>query len=142
MNVVPFKAEHLLALQLQQGQAHAQPFITEDYAHMLEGEYAFTALADGVPIAVGGVTKLWDERGLAWTFVSRNAGAHFVELHKAVKAMLDIVPYRRVEADTPCDFEQGHRWLRMLGFTLEAERMRAFRVDGGDSALYARVRNG
>ena len=38
-----------------------------------------------------------------------------------------------------CEFEQGHRWAKMLGFTMEAERMRAYRPDGGDVALYARV---
>lgn len=140
MTIVPFKAAHLLALQLQPGQDYCVPFITEEYAQLLEGEFAFTAMEGDTPLAVGGVKELWPGRGLCWTFIDHRAGAHFVAIHKAVKALLDIVPYRRVEAETSCEFLPGHRWLRMLGFQMEAERMRAYRVDGGDSALYARVK--
>lgn len=140
MILAPYKAEHLLAMRLQPGQEHCLPYVTEDYAKALEGEFAFTALVDGEPVAVGGVHEVWANRALAWTFIDGRAGKHFLGLHKLVKEILDLVPYRRVEAETSCDFPQGHRWLKMLGFELEAERMRAFRVDGGDSALYARVK--
>lgn len=140
MNIVPYKAEHLMELQLQEGQEYSSVYVTPEYAKALEDQFAFTAMAGDKPVAVGGVCKLWDNRGLAWTFIDQRAGEYFVEIHKAVKRMLDIVPYRRIEAETPCEFKQGHRWLRMLGFKLEAERMVAFRIDGGDSALYARVK--
>lgn len=140
MTVVPYKAEHLLEMVLQPGQEYALPFVTPEHAKALEGEYAFTALVDGRPIAVGGVKELWKNRALCWTFIDRNAGKHFAELHRTVKRLIDLVPYRRLEAETPCDFKQGHRWLKMLGFKLEAERMRAFQIDGSDSSLYAKVR--
>jgi hypothetical protein len=140
MKLVPYKAEHLLALRIQEGQEDCLPYITPEHAFSLEGEWAFTAMEGNTPLAVGGITELWQNRALAWTFIDERAGAHFVELHRIVKRVLALAPYRRVEAETPCDFEQGHRWLRMLGFQLEAERMRAYRVDGGDSALYARVK--
>jgi len=141
MKVIPFKAEHLAQLQIQPGQRDTLSYVTAPaYAKMLEGQFAFTAMVGDEVVAVGGVTELWDNRGLVWSFVDANAGKHFVALHKAVKEVLDFVPYKRLEADTPCEFEAGHRWLRMLGFTMEAPRMRAYRVDGGDSALYAKVR--
>lgn len=140
MTVVPYKAEHLLEMVLQPGQEYALPYVTPEHAKALEGEFAFTALMDGRPIAVGGIRELWANRGLCWTFIDKGAGKHFTELHRIVKRMIEIAPYRRLEAETPCGFEQGHRWLKMLGFTLEAERMRAFQIDGGDSALYAKVR--
>jgi hypothetical protein len=141
MIVVPYKAEHLMALQLQRGQAYCAPFITEEYARLLEGKFALTALDDeGQPIMVAGVAPIWENRGLVWSFVGRNAGKHFVAIHKACLEVLDAAPYRRLEADTACEFKAGHRWLRMLGFVMEAERMRAYRPDGGDSALYARVK--
>jgi len=140
MNIVPFQAEHILRLQLQEEQRGLAPFITHAYARMLEGEFAFTGLVDGEPIAVAGITPLWENRGLCWCFMGAKAGPHFVQITKVALDLLDLAPYRRIEADTPCEFKQGHRWLRMLGFQMEAERMRAHRVDGGDSALYARVR--
>jgi hypothetical protein len=140
ISVVPYRAAHLLELQLQDGQLSSTPAITPVYAVQLEGEFAFTAFYHGKILAVGGVLELWKNRGQAWTMIDRSAGKHFLELHHAVKRMLDIVPYRRIEADTACEFEQGHRWLKALGFQLEAPRMKAHRIDGGDSALYARVR--
>ncbi len=141
MNVVPFKAEHLLSMQLQRSQNGSKPFITEEYAHMLEGQFAFTAVSDDDEvIAVGGVTELWENRALAWSFIDARAGKHFVALHKLVQDFLDMVPYRRIEAETSCDFAPGHRWLRILGFHMEAERMKAFQPDGSDSALYAKVK--
>jgi hypothetical protein len=143
MIVVPFKAEHLLGMQLQRSQSGSKPFITEEYARMLEGQFAFTALDDdGEVVAVGGLAELWEQRALAWSFIDSRAGKHFVALHKLVRDFLDMAPYRRIEAETSCGFGPGHRWLKMLGFQMEAERMRAFQVDGGDSALYARVKHG
>lgn len=140
MDIVPFKAEHILEMQIQDGQAHSRPFITAEYAKWLEGEYAFTGLVNGRPIAVAGVTELWQERALLWSFIGRDAGSHFYAIHRAALRLLASLPYRRIEADTPCEFKAGHRWLRMLGFTMEAERMRAYLPGGGDSSFYARVR--
>ena len=140
MNIVPFKAEHLMDLQLQESQQFCGPAVSPQYAMYLEGEFSFTALDGDKVLCVGGVTAIWDNRAIAWMLVDGSAGKHFVEIHKAAKRMLDMVPYARVEADTPCEFEAGHKWLKMLGFQLEAERMRAHRIDGGDSALYARVK--
>lgn len=140
MNVVPYKAEHLLAMQVQMGQSNFTPYITEEYARALESQYAFAALVDGHPMIVGGFYEMWANRALLWSFVDRNAGPHFLAIHRGVKKLLDMQPFRRIEAECDCDFEQGHRWLKLLGFEMEAERMRAFRVDGGDSALYARVK--
>jgi hypothetical protein len=140
MNVVPYKAEHLLAMRLQEGQSNFNPWITEEYARALENQYAFTAMIDGRPLLVGGLYEMWENRALLWSFIDRNAGPHFVSLHRGVKNFLDMQPYRRIEAECDCGFKQGHRWLKLLGFKCEAERMRAFRVDGGDSALYARVK--
>ena len=140
MIVIPYKAEHLHGFQLQEGQMYQSPYITNEYAKFLEGEFSFTAFAGDKIVAIGGIAKLWENRGLAWTLISKDAGEHFMELHRVVKQIIEVVPYKRIEADTPCEFKAGHRWLRMLGFKLEAERMRAFRVDGGDSSLYALVR--
>lgn len=140
LEVVPYRAEHLMNLRIQRGQKYCAHLVTEEYAKALESEFAFAVLNGEEVVGVGGVSEIWPGRALAWTYIDARAGKHFVELHRIVKRVLDLVPYRRIEAETPCDFPQGHRWLRMLGFELEAERMRAFRVDGGDASLYARVK--
>lgn len=140
MRIVPYEARHLLQLQLQAAQRGVAPFVTEAYAKMLESQFAITALVDDQPVAVGGITQLWEHRGLVWAFVGQGAGKHWLGIHRAALQVLEMAPYRRIEADTPVDFKAGHRWLRMLGFTCEAPRMKAFSIDGGDSSLYARVK--
>jgi hypothetical protein len=140
MNIVPYQAAHIMALQLQPGQAYCASLITDDYARSLESPHAFTALVDGKPLMVGGVAELWSNRALLWSFIGHNAGPHFIAIHRAVLQFLERQPYKRIEAECDCGFEPGHRWLQKLGFVLEAPRMRAFRIDGGDSALYARVK--
>lgn len=140
MIVVPFRAEHFETMQLQDAQAYCSPHITPEYLRALEGQFAFTAMVGDKVIGVGGVAEMWAHRALLWSFVDRRAGPHFVSVHRATQRFLDVLPYRRIEAEVDVEFEPGHRWIKALGFTLEAPRMRAFRVDGGDSALYARVK--
>ena len=64
MIIVPYRAEHLLDLQLQEGQRYCSPAITPEYAVMLEGQYAFTALAGGKVLAVAGVALKGFDRSL------------------------------------------------------------------------------
>ena len=140
MNIIPYEAKHLLGLRLQENQAYCTPPLDAEYAKALEGPYAFTALEGERVLIVAGVLPILEHRALAWALVDQEAGPHFTEITRAAKRLLEAVPYRRIEADTPVGFHSGHRWLKMLGFRMEAPRMVGYRVDGGDSSLYARTR--
>jgi RimJ/RimL family protein N-acetyltransferase len=140
MEIVPYKAEHLLSMEIQPGQYANLPFVTGPNAKALEVPYSYTIIADDIPIAVGGIIEYTPERALMWSFLDHRAGRHFISLHRSVSRLLEILPYRRIEAECDCDFSAGHRWLKKLGFKLEAPRMRAYLQNGGDAALYARVR--
>lgn len=141
MKVIPYEAKHLFAFNLQEGQKDTLCMLSPQYAQFLEGQFAFTALdEEGKIVAVGGLAEMWEGRALAWMLIDRDAGKHFVALHKVVKHMLAIAPYRRIEANAAVEFPEAHRWLRMLGFEVEAPLLRAFRGDGGDSSMYALVR--
>ena len=140
MILVPYKAEHLLSITAQPAQAYLRDFITPEYCKSLEKTHAFTGMVNGVPVGCGGLAEIWTNRALLWSFLDRSANKHLFAITKVTKLFIDAAPYRRIEAETDCEFVEGHRWLRMLGFTLEAERMKCFRVDGGDSALYAKVK--
>jgi len=140
MIIVPYKAEHLMAITAQEAQAYLRDLVTTEYCKSLEASLSFTAMVDGRPIGCGGLAEIWKDRALLWSFLDRSAKEHLFAITKVTRNFIDAAPYRRIEAETDCEFKEGHRWLRMLGFTLEAERMRCFRVDGGDSALYAKVK--
>jgi len=140
MIVVPYQAEHLMALRAQEAQAYVREYMSDKYAKDLENTLSWAGIADGRVIGCFGVCEMWTHRALLWAFLDQSAGRHLVSIHRAVKRFLEVAPYRRIEAEVDCEFEAGHRWLRMLGFEMECERMRCYRVDGGDSALYARVK--
>lgn len=135
MRIVPFKAEHVDEIEFQ----GAQLQLSVDEVVFLESEVAYTALVDGKAVASAGLIHQWEDRELAWAFVSNLGAANFRTLHRYIKKGLDDRPVKRIEMTVDCDFPQAHRWAKMLGFKLEAERMVAYAPGGRDMALYARV---
>jgi hypothetical protein len=93
----------------------------------------------GEVMAIGGIEPIWTGRAMAFIFISRNAGPHFRSVHKVVRSFLDNAPFRRIEASVDVGFAEGARWMKMLGFELEGY-MRAYRPDGSDMLLYAKVK--
>lgn len=135
-----FRAEHLHALDVQESQAYLTPYVKPEHAQALEGTYAFTGMHAGRVIIVGGIAELASGRGLLWAYLDRQAGNMFVAVHRAAQRVIDSYEGARIEAAVDCEFAPGHRWIKMLGFELETARMRKYRPDGGDSAMYVRIR--
>ena len=121
---------HFLATILKPEQIQA----TEDIAH------AFTVMDDDRVLACGGVTDYWPGRGECWATFTKDVKKEFVLITRAAKTVIDSYPGRRVEASVRCDFEEGHRWIRLLGFKLEAERLEKYLPDGSDVSLYSKVK--
>ena len=143
MIIVPYNRTHLYELQPQEHQAHVMSIVTPEQAKTLETKWAFTGKDnDGKVLICAGVIEVWANRGLAWTYIDKDAGKHFKAIHNASKRFFDYCPLNRIEATVHVNFEQGHRWMRLLGFTLEAKVMRMFLPNGEDMALYAKVKNG
>lgn len=141
MIVVPFKREHIANMVIQQRQEGMEGLLTDGILKTLESGQAFTALDGDEVLACSGVIEVTEGRAIAWAYLSRDVGKRMVYVTRKVRDYLDIAPYRRIEMDVDCDFKQAHRWAKMLGFEMEAERRRAFTPDGRDCALYARVRS-
>lgn len=139
MQVIPFKAEHVTQIALQPKQMYLSQWVTHDQAAALEQYPSFTGMVDGEVVGVMGVLPQWQGRALGWGLLSCTGPKNFVEVHRAVLHFLDGCYIQRIEATVDCDHEQGHRWIKMLGFELEAERMKAYAPDGHDCSLYARV---
>ena len=111
-----------------------------DLTPLSEVGLAWTAEVDGQVILVAGLLPQWENRALAWALVADSAGPHFAAIHKAVKRFLVKAPYRRIEAHVDVGFEPGVRWMRLLGFELEAYK-KAFRPDGADMLEFVRIRS-
>lgn len=140
MKVVDFKAEHLESLGLQESQAYLSSWVTPAMAETLESHPSFTGIAEGKIIGCAGIIPIWQGRAMAWAYIGEDAGKHFVKVHREVKKFLDNCYIKRIEATVDAGFDAGHRWMGMLGFELEAPLMKAYRPDGGNCALYARIR--
>ena len=139
MKVVPFQAEHFWAMDVQPAQARVRAHATPEEIASLEKHDAFTALVGDNPVMCFGWVPVYEHRAIVWALIAASAGPHFVGLTRIAKTVVNGLAFRRLEMEVDCEFEQGHRWAKMLGFELEAERLRGHRMDGGDSSIYARV---
>lgn len=142
MIVVPFQPVHLDRLELQGSQAWLGEVLDPSYgAAMKAAGPCYTALDGERVVACAGIVNMWENRAHAWALIAHDAGRHFVAVVRAIQRFLDMQDIRRIETTVDVGFEQGHRMIKMLGFTLETpEPMRAYTPDGRDCYLYARIR--
>lgn len=131
MKIIPFRPEHLDELPGQYAPGHG--------VALAAAGPAYSAVDGNAVIACAGLMKQWDERAIAWAIMAAETGRHMLAITRAVKRGMALHPFRRIEAAVRADFEAGHRWMEMLGFSVEAPRMEAYTPDGADAVLYAKV---
>lgn len=142
MRVVPFEPAHLEQLKLQKGQEYLTPYLGQAE---ITGE-AFTGFSEsGRMLGCAGfvptdLVPSTHPKALAWAMLCEMTRGEFVAVHRTVRDMLERQPYRRITATVDCAFLEGHRWVRQLGFHLEAPRMIFGGLNGRDCSLYARIR--
>jgi len=106
----------------------------------LVGKYSFSFFDGNELVACAGLIPLRDDnhRAVIWSLMAPGAEKHLLSLTKCGLRLMKVSPFKRIEGTTPVDFEQGHRWLRMLGFEIEAECMRHYQPNE-DHSLYSRI---
>lgn len=140
LSYAPFRARHIDAMNIQDEQEWVMDVYGKADFVALEGPHAHTLFRDGVPIVCCGAFELSKVRGSCWAVLSNSIGSRaFREVHARGKRFLSTLPWRRLEAVVAVDFDAGHRWVRALGFQLEAPCMKAYELDGTNCALYAKV---
>jgi hypothetical protein len=141
IQVLPMTPEHPRLLLIQQGQPWARELVSQDgYCESLAtAGPAFVAEADGKPVACFGVVERHPNVCHAWGILDTDSGRHMLGLTRAVRQWLETAPYHRIDIAVAREFDAGHRWALLLGFTFEG-MMRRYLPAGGDAALYARVR--
>lgn len=139
LDIVPFEPGHVERMKLQHRQINALSVATGQYLFALKvGGLSATAMDGATVLACAGIVIEPFGSGTLWSFVSDEAGRHFVRLDRCVRRMLSIPRLRRIDATTEVGFAQGCRWLEMLGFENEGV-MRKYGPDGADHYRYARV---
>lgn len=119
-----------------------EAFVGTGMMHVARDGFSFSAFDETAAcVAIGGVAHKWGSVGIAWAFMSPAAGRHMATLTRHVRIGLDVQSFERIEAVTLADFRPARRWLGMLGFALEADRMKGYDRHGRDMALFALVRD-
>lgn len=139
--VVPFEASHFDRMQVQEEQAWMADMVTAQDLKGLEGPYSSTLMVDGRPMCCAGAIEYWKDRALVWSFLSAEVDRRlFPRLHTEARRFLDGLPFKRLEASVVVGFENGHRWVKALGFEVEAPLQRHFQADGQDCVGYSRIK--
>lgn len=140
MTVEPMTFEHVQGLRLQPTQEAFGAFLNPDYVRGLIGAGpSFAGVDKGEVLACAGILPQWPGRAIAWALMGAGAGRQFTAIHKATKRFLEQQPTKRIETWVLSGFQQGHRWIQMLGFRWEG-RMESFTPAGEAGDLYARIR--
>ena len=141
MFVQTLKAEHLTHLELQPEQEYFKQLIAnpEEYISMVSEGDAYAIIEGNQTLCAFGIIELWPNRSMIWALMSATCGPYMTGMVRIGRRMVRTSGYKRVEAHVACDFEAGHRFMKLLGFHVEAERMRSYEPDGRDCTLYARI---
>lgn len=137
----PCLPEHVRALKAQPQQEADLAFIVgSNLIDRVSEGLAFSGWIAGVCVAAGGIVPKWPGHGEGWCVLTPAVGRELLSVTHFVKGLLDIQPYSRLTTTVLCDFEPGHRWVEMLGFTMECPRMKAYDPAGRDMAQYRRLK--
>ena len=141
MIVRPWQLGDTDRVQLQPAQQYMRGWanLSADLTDLSDSGLVWTGEYNGTVLGIAGLVPQWENRALAWALISDAAGPHFRKFHGAVSRFLEASDFRRIEATVDVDFEAGKRWMNLLGFQYEG-LMRAYRPDGADMLMYARVK--
>lgn len=139
ITLVDYLPDHMLQIGVQEKQSEMLGEITKQYAHALAtAGIAYTVMLDNRVLACGGKAKQWEGRWILWAVLSREASRHMLRLTKITKRTLELHNHvGRLEAIVRSDFEQAHRWVKMLGLKWHHHEER-FLPGGLDADIYVR----
>ena len=139
--LVPFLAEHVVAIQGRDGGAR------EPWAVSLDKERrgpAYTLLLEGRVVVCAGVMLLWPGVGTVWANVSGEFPRVKVWATRTIRRMLaDVIRaygLHRLESVALADNERNQRYMEFLGFEREDGKARAYTPDKRDVVRYQLVR--
>lgn len=137
IKVIKMEVDHMHEVLADQPEL-SKYIIEEQIFALVSMQYAYTAVnAYGKVLGCAGLVEKWGGRAEAWAILDQNSKEYFLQIHHAVKRFLKSSGIRRIEAEVNCRFPEGHRWVKSLGFKLEAPMMRFFDPAGNDCSLYS-----
>ena len=140
--VVPYKHWHIEPFLEQKINLPLKGFFTHGLGREFEKRgNAFTGLVDRVPMVCGAIEEVWENRGTVWCMFNEECKTNFIPVFRAIKKFIMASKFKRIEICIPCDFEQGKRRAKMLGFELETECARKYLPSGTDCSIYVMIKD-
>lgn len=105
-------------------------------------DFAFCALLNGIPIAAGGIHKIWEGRGYAWFCKGNVPMKAWPSITRVVesKAKLALGIYNRIEMTIYDDQDKACNWAKRLGFSQEGPKHKYLMPNGQDGWVYVLCR--
>lgn len=140
LRIARFVPAHFEALEPQPAQLYVREHTSpEQLRELAECGPAYTVLEGERVIFCGGLREYDAARGVLWSFVAADAGAHFVRIHRYVARFLEVFDRAHIQATCRTGFAAGARWLTMLGFTW-SRSIGPYGPGGVSHELFERVR--
>lgn len=144
MIIIPFKPEHLVGFEIQNGQPEMKAYLEmPDYGDTLLSVGGGYSLFDNNTIlACGGLAHNSEHKALAWLLISKNFKTeHMTFLAKNIKNGLNQSTYSRIEAIIRKGFPQAYRFAELLGFKCETPNGMSNWFSSGETAyLFSRIK--
>lgn len=141
---IQFKARHIREFDTQAAQVAELGLATPEVADYLEASaYSFSGLYEGECIGSAGVQRRWGGYGDAWALFGNIPRPSWTAITREVIRVLDEAlqdDFSRIDTHILDGFSQGHRWARMLGFSMVRHPMRNWGPNGETYWLYERLR--
>lgn len=141
IRVAPFSPNDLLEIDVQPAQR------SEDYRVSLyemgkaqsASGMAFTArdAETGRILICGGASEWHKQHASLWAVLATSKSGNMQLITRRVRAFIDQLPHRRVDAMIHSDFAAAKRWAHIIGLFHEATLADAM-PDGGDALIFRR----
>lgn len=137
ITIVKFEPWHIEMIDAQDSQ---QGLYESENAKAVAAYDSYTIKLDDRIVACGGIVPVWPGRYMMWSQISKTISSRgMVLLTRAVKRYLSLSAFR-LEAYVAEGHDAGHRWIKLLGFTLDTPvAMKAFLPNGESAYMYSRV---
>lgn len=122
------QVEHLERLALQPAQRlEFDPRQRAGYQEALESSAALAAFAGPRCMGCAGILD-GPEGAQVWALLSKDAGPYMIPITRKVRAVIALHPAARFTATVAREFDAGHRWAGVLGFTRECAADRDYEL--------------
>lgn len=115
--IVFFDPDDLGVLQVQDKQIDEYLRLSKDDIDMLGENESYTFIKNGKPLACFGLIQTDRDTAFAWSYLSNEVSSYMVELTRLAKQVAGMSGFKKIEAYVMESFNEGHRWMRLLGFS-------------------------